>query len=215
MCKVQVMLLVYVDESGSASSAAPDPNYPIFVMAACLFESEHYARRLTPDICALKLRHLGSDSAVLHESEIRKRLGPFSFHKREAYRDDFIGAITKAVKDGVPEVLAVAARPSLQSADLTSVVVEALWELFQVKQAKAAHWIFEKRGSREDAIISATLRRIAGPNHSWEFAPKLRGLPGLEMADMVARPIGLSVLRPEQPNRALDCIKDRLTLVVK
>jgi len=27
----------------------------------------------------LKIRHLGSDSPVLHESEIRKRLGIFNF----------------------------------------------------------------------------------------------------------------------------------------
>jgi hypothetical protein len=209
------MLLVYVDESGSASSVSPDPNYPIFVMAACLFEADHYAKRLTPDICALKLQHLGSDTAILHESEIRKRLGPFSFSKKEPRRADFLAAITKAVADGVPEVLAVAARPSPESPDLTSGVVESLWELIEVKRAKPVHWVFEKRGAREDAVIGATLRRIAGPDHSWEFAPKLRGLPGLEMADMVARPIGLSVLRPEQPNRALACIKGRLTLLVK
>ena len=68
------MLLVYVDESGSPSSSRTDPNYPIFVMAACVFEPDVYASRLLPAVGTLKIRHLGSDSPVLHESEIRKRL---------------------------------------------------------------------------------------------------------------------------------------------
>lgn len=209
------MLLIYVDESGSASSTSPDPNYPIFVMAACLFDAAQYATRLAPDICALKLRYLGSDSPILHESEIRKRLGPFSFHRNESRREDFLEAITRAIEEGVPAVLAVAARPSLRNPDLTSEVVESLLRLILAKGEQPCHWIFEKRGRKEDAAISASLRRVAGPNHSWEFIPKLRGLPGLEMADMVARPIGLSVLRPEQPNRAFDRIKGRLTLLVR
>ncbi len=63
----------------------------------------------------------------------------------------------------------------------------------------------------EQALAQLTPHDI----HTWEFVPKSRGLPGLEMADMVARPIGLSVLRPEQPNRALETIRDRLNLTVK
>lgn len=33
---------------------------------------------------------------------------------------------------------------------------------------------------------------------------------GLQFADMIARPIGLSVLRPEQPNRAWEIIKRKM-----
>jgi hypothetical protein len=32
----------------------------------------------------------------------------------------------------------------------------------------------------------------------------------LQLADLVARPIGLSVLRAEQPNRAFDIIKQKI-----
>ena len=34
------------------------------------------------------------------------------------------------------------------------------------------------------------------------------------MADMLARPIGLSVLRPAQPNRALEGLSQRMTILV-
>ena len=209
------MLIVYVDESGSPSAASPDPNYPIFVMAACLFEPTHYAQRLTPELCALKLRYFGSDSVILHESEIRKRLGRFSFANAEPRRQSFIAAISEIVHSEVTEIIAVATKPSNERGDLTMDSVEALWRLLPAGESRPVHWIFEKRGKREDATVNAMLQRIAGPNHTWEFAPKIRGLPGLEMADMVARPIGLGVLRPDQQNRALELMKGRLRLLIQ
>lgn len=209
------MLIVYVDESGSPNAASPDPNYPIFVMAACVFEPNHYAKRLTPALCALKLRHFGTDSVVLHEAEIRKRVGVFSFPEDERRRQGFIEAVTRIVHDEVSEVIAVATKPAEHRGDLTTESVEGLWRLLSAGDSRQVRWVFEKRGKKEDAIVSSTLSRIAGPNHSWEFVPKLRGLPGLELADMVARPIGLSVTKPDQPNRALDCMRSRLRLLIQ
>ena len=39
------------------------------------------------------------------------------------------------------------------------------------------------------------------------FADKKTNSTGLQLADLVARPIGLSVVRPEQANRAFDVLK--------
>lgn len=36
--------------------------------------------------------------------------------------------------------------------------------------------------------------------------PKSSNSTGLQMADLVARPVGIKVLRPEQPNRAYDIV---------
>jgi acyl-CoA reductase-like NAD-dependent aldehyde dehydrogenase len=59
-------------------------------MAACVFDPDVYASRLLPSVGALKIRHLGSDSPVLHESEIRKRLGIFNFKGDVQARTAFI-----------------------------------------------------------------------------------------------------------------------------
>jgi hypothetical protein len=209
------MIIVYVDESGSPSSASPDPNFPIFVMAACVFEPNHYAQRLAPALCALKLRYFGSDSVILHESETRKRLGVFCFPNTESRRERFLADVTEIVREEVTGIVAVVTKPSPQRGDLTVESVEALCKLLSKTETGAAHWVFEKRGKREDATVHATMQRIAGLDHTWEFAPKLRGLPGLEMADMIARPIGLGVLRPNQQNRALELIKARVRLLIQ
>jgi len=34
--------------------------------------------------------------------------------------------------------------------------------------------------------------------------------PGLQLADLVARPIGINLLKPEQPNRAYDVLRNKI-----
>jgi hypothetical protein len=208
------MLLVYVDESGSPSSSHTDPNYPIFVMVACVFEPEQYATCLLPAVSELKIRHLGSDSPVLHESEIRKRLGIFNFKGDIQARTTFIEGLSRVVQDCVPRVVAAVVRHSDSGRDVDLVALKALWSGFRHHGADTSHWIFERRGKREDAAVSRAFDslKLSGATH--EFVAKGRGLAGLEMADMLARPIGLSVLRPTQPNRALEGLRERMTIVV-
>jgi len=42
------------------------------------------------------------------------------------------------------------------------------------------------------------------------FVPKSANVPGLQIADLVARPIGRHVLDSTQPNRAFDVIVEKL-----
>ena len=208
------MHLVYVDESGSPSSLRTDPNYPIFVMAACIFDPYVYAVRLLPAVGALKIRHLGSDSPVLHESEIRKRLGIFNFKGDVQARTAFIEGLSSVVQDCVPRVVAAVVGHSDLERDVDLAALRALWDGFSEHSSGPSHWIFERRGKREDAAVSRAFEALSASGATHEFVAKGRGLAGLEMADMLARPIGLSVLRPAQPNRALEGLRKRLTVLV-
>ena len=81
----------------------------------------------------------------------------------------------------------------------------------------SVHLIVEKRGRNEDNALELEFRRICdGGNFKKEdfpfeivFADKQSNSSGLQLADLVARPIGLSVIRPQQPNRAFDVLKDK------
>jgi hypothetical protein len=208
------MQLVYVDESGSPSSSRSDPNYPLFVMAACIFDSEGYCQRLMPAVCALKIRHLGSDSTVLHEAEIRKRIGLFGFRGDAPAQLAFLEELSGVIRAHVPQVVAAVIRSNECGEDFESVAIKALWRGAGQHLLGPSRWIFEERGKREDAAVSRAFVSLSPPLASHEFVSKRRGLAGLEMADMLARPIGLSVLRPNQPNRALDGMRARTTIVV-
>jgi hypothetical protein len=78
--------IVFVDESGDHGLESIDPNYPVFVLAFCLFSKEDYACSAVPAVLRFKFKHFGPDKVILHEHDIVKnkpRL-PFSGTQRDA-----------------------------------------------------------------------------------------------------------------------------------
>ena len=71
--------IVYVDESGDHSLQSIDQSYPIFALAFCVFHKRHYSEAIVPVIEKFKFNHFGHDQVILHEHEIRKRVGVFNF----------------------------------------------------------------------------------------------------------------------------------------
>ena len=86
------MDLIYIDESGDHSPLASNPEYPVLVLVACVFDSKNYADEFLPKLTHLKIKHVGHDVVVLHEREIRRPSGPFKFlinpQSRKRFLDD-------------------------------------------------------------------------------------------------------------------------------
>ena len=82
--------VVYVDESGDHSLASIDKDYPVFVLALCVFHKRHYAEKIIPAVEKLKFNYFGHDSVVLHENEIRKQKGDFAFLSHLPTRQAFM-----------------------------------------------------------------------------------------------------------------------------
>ena len=85
------------------------------------------------------------------------------------------------------------------------------------EDAKKTHILFECRVDKEDRDLELEFRRVCDGNNrlgkSLPFeilmADKKVMSSGLQLADLVARPIGLSTLRPDQPNRAFEVLKQK------
>jgi hypothetical protein len=78
------------------------------------------------------------------------------------------------------------------------------------------HLVFEERGKREDDNLELESRRALDNNPTGDrlpfdiiFSSKESNAAELQVADLVARPIGRHLLGPEQPNRAYDVIKEK------
>lgn len=86
------------------------------------------------------------------------------------------------------------------------------------QHTRLTHVIVEARGEKEDKDLELEFRRICqGRNYHKQsyqlellFGKKAVNSGGLQLADLFARPIGLHVLRPEQPNRAYEIIQTKL-----
>jgi len=71
--------IVYVDESGNYNTDTYAQEYPVFVLAFCVFHKKNYVTNVVGALERFKFEYFGHDSVVLHERDIRKEIGPFQF----------------------------------------------------------------------------------------------------------------------------------------
>jgi hypothetical protein len=220
--------IVYVDESGDHGLVSINALYPVFVLAFCVFEKQGYASKVVPAMTSLKFDTFGHDMVVLHERDIRKKDGAFRLLNKEQ-REGFMGRLTNIIAHTEFRLVAVVidkVKLLERYPDPHNPYHEAmklgLERVFLYLNSRGqgevrSHVVFEARGKREDAELELEFRRVRDGANSCRralpleivFADKRANSAGLQFADMVARPIGMSILRPDQPNRAMDVLKTK------
>lgn len=221
--------IVFVDESGDHSLESINPEWPLFVLSFCIFPVKAYVEVVTPAIRALKFDFFGHDLAILHEHDIRKKKGAFSQLNKEA-REAFLNRLTDIIAATDMTLIAVVIdklkHKSKYAAPEHPYHLAMQFGLERVADFLAIHGqldrettvICEARGPKEDAALELEFRRVCdGANRSKKSYPfkiliadKKTNSEGLQLADLTARPAGLAVLRPDQPNRAWDVLKEKL-----
>jgi hypothetical protein len=222
--------LVFADESGDHGLESIDSGYPLFVLAFCVISKVDYVAKIVPALQSFKLGHFGHDNVVLHERDIRKDVGAFAFLKTPQKKIDFLNELTRIVSDApftlICSVIRKEALKKKYSTPANPYHIALGFGLERVHgylQAHGAgdartHVIVERRGKREDGELELEFRRVcSGANYRGEklpldieFADKKANLPGLQLADLVARPVGMSILRPDQTNRSFEAVRGKL-----
>jgi hypothetical protein len=223
--------IIYVDESGDANIDKIDPQYPIFVLTFWIFEKASYAAKVSPSIQRLKFKHFNHDNVVLHEHDIRKPKGQWAFLHDAQKRQAFMGDLGRMIADTPMTIIAAVIKKDelkrryTDPGDPYELALRFCLERtyrFLSEKGQADRQTFnlaEGRGKSENDALELVFRRIADSgNFDGErmdclrlmFAAKGVNLGGMQIADLTARPIGLSVLRPEQPNRAYETIEQKI-----
>jgi hypothetical protein len=221
--------IVYVDESGDHGLKSIDQNYPVFVLAFCIFKKEEYLQQAVPALQGFKFKHFGHDQVVLHETDIRRDRGDFAFLKTKEAKAAFLDELTVVIEQSPFALICTAIkkipyRQRYHSPDNPYHValgfgLERVFYYLRGQGAHSAktHVVVEKRGKVEDNELELEFRRICdGGNYHGKrlpfeliFADKKSNSTGLQLADLVARPVGLHLLKPEQNNRAFDVLKPK------
>lgn len=206
-----------------------DPNYPVFVLAFCIFHKRYYCETVVPALEKFKFNHFGHDLVVLHEHEIRKEKGIFNFFQGRQHQQIFLNELTGIIDtSNFILISCVIDKTELKNKSGTTphpyhlalgFCLETLYEFLQEKNQNGAmtHVLVECRGKKEDNELELEFRRMCdGENRlgislpfNIIFADKKVNSAGLQLADLVARPVGMSVLRPTQENRAFDVLKKK------
>ena len=228
--------IIYADESGSPNLEADAKDFPIFVLVFVLVEKNRYAFDIAPQITRLKFDFVGHDQLILHERDIRRQSGAFAFLQvSEVKRTSFLARISAIIESTEMEICAsIIDKRKFKShhADI--------WEPYQraagfcidadskalVSKGETdtdVSIVFESRGRTEDQLLELQIYRMArgerfldptsaaaGFNFRPMFVDKKTNSPGLQLADLAARPLGLDYLIPKQPNRAAEILKTKL-----
>ena len=220
--------IVYVDESGDHSLESINPEYPLFVLSFCIFHKDTYANTMTPAVRRLKFETFGHDMVILHEIDIRKKRGAFAKLGKEA-REAFLDRLTDIIKTEDFKLVAVVidkhklkSRYSAPGHPYHLAMEFGLERIYLYLKSmgqdnRLTHLVCEARGAKEDAELELEFRRIRdGSNYFHKplpfelmIADKRTNSEGMQLADLTARPIGLSVLRPGQENRALAVLEEK------
>lgn len=228
--------IVYVDESGDHGLDSIDQNYPIFSLAFCIFKKSIYTAKIAPALQDFKFKYWGHDSVILHEHDIRKNMsGDYALLNDPDTRRAFIHDLNSLINHSPFDVIAAVIKKQEHAATYPNphnpyelamlFCMERLlnWLCDRGEQGKSIHVIFESRGKKEDNILELEFRRICdNASHvrtitdfsrmqfTARFSDKRANASGLQLADLIARPVGLYALRPQQENRAFDIIKQKL-----
>ncbi len=222
--------IVYVDESGDHSLKSVNPEFPVFVLAFCIFKISDYTDIVTPRIQQFKFKYFGHDVVILHEREIRKREPPFEMLMNREVREQFMTELNQIFSDSPMTIIAAAIdkREYLKrhSEELNPYHIamqfglEGVFRLLSEadQNDKETVVVFESRGKKEDTELELEFRRVCDGlnsqnqrmNFNCVIKNKQANSGGLQLADLIARPIGRKVINPDQQNRAFDVIRTKV-----
>lgn len=215
--KARNSLILFLDESGDHSLSKIDPQYPMFVLVGCVFEMGYYEDIVVPEIKAFKNYFLGSDKIILHTEDITHNKNGFERVMEAGFRNNFYQNINAVLSKLEYKVLACAIkkdehfkRYGLAAIDpymlsLDCIVERLVFELEEINQTGII--IAESRNSILDNELELAFLNLKVQGTSYLSASKVKkrviqlsikdkkeNIAGLQIADLIASPIGRSIL---------------------
>jgi len=227
MTKKSSNYLVFVDESGDHYLNNYPKEFPMFVLAFVIISKDEYCDNLLPQFSRLKLKYFPDVSTIFHEREIRKAEKRFSFLTNADLRNSFQKDLSALMTNINYKVTAVTINKKekvnrgLLTDDLYELGVKHGLKkiedfLIDMNDFNYTTVTFESRAysiesyRQEDDKLYKYFKETSNENFGIEIHIKSSGGLGLQFADLIARPIGIHVLHPEQQNRAWDIIKGKI-----
>jgi uncharacterized protein DUF3800 len=221
--------IVYADESGDHSLTSINPQHPVFVLAFCVVCKPTYIDSIVPAFQRLKFDFWGHDSIVFHSHEIRKEHGDFNILRNAQTRTMFIDRLNGIIETADFMIIAAVidkkrhVEKYTKPADPYEIALAFCMEQLQrylINRGQADRTTYvqvECRGKAEDAKLELEFRRISDgknvlgkmPNLDIRFMDKKHNSTGLQLADLVAHPIGRHAINPDQPNRAYNILEPK------
>lgn len=225
------MKIMFMDESGDHSLDKIDPSYPMFVLAGCIFDFDYYSNVVEPEINKLKLKHFGKIDVILRSYDIRKQKKEFAclvdMTKRTAFYED----LDKFIKTTDFKIIAAAIRKDklknqYRTPDnpyhlcLRFILERAIMYLGRTDEKLIFR--IESRQTHNDEKLAEVYEGFRNKDQGMfkmdeiqaklvdlSFNQKSQNIIGMQIADLVAYPIGKWVLDNSKENKAFEIIEKK------
>lgn len=222
---------MFIDESGDHSLDKIDPSYPMFVLAGCIFDFDYYSQYVEPEINKLKIKHFGKTNVILRSYDIRKQKGEFSslvdMIKRTTFYEDLDGFIStldfKIIaaairKDSLKNQYRTPSNP--YHLCLRFILERAV--MYLGKTGEKMIFRIESRQTHNDEKLAEVYESFRNKDQDMfkkdeiqaklvdlSFNQKVQNIIGMQIADLVAYPIGRWVLDNSKENKAFEIIENK------
>lgn len=211
------MKILFLDESGDHNLEVIDPQYPMFVLAGVILDQDYAQGELTARLNEFKQNFFGRTDIILHTADITRNRNGFERMKERAFREAFYKGLNELAASLDFKVVACAirkeehlARYGVAALDPYMLSLHVLVERFCFEIGNVAGggiMLAERRNPTLDhelelAFLNLKIQgtrylqaaqienRIAALN----LRAKSENIAGLQLADLVASPIGRHVL---------------------
>ncbi len=226
------MNVMFLDESGDHSLEKIDASYPMFVLAGCIFDFDYYLQEAEKKVNELKIKHFGRTNIILRSYNIRKQKGDFACLVDRRKREALYEAIDNLVKNLNFTVIAAAINKTKLKGQygrptnpyhlcLQFILERAVMYLGRSNQKMMFR--IESRETHNDQKLSEIYEHFRSNSHrlfdkneiqlklaDLSFNQKTQNIAGMQIADLVAYPIGKWVLDSTRENKAFTIIEKKL-----
>jgi len=229
--------IIFLDESGDHSLDKIDKSYPMFVLAGCIFDFDYYYKTVDPKVNELKIKHFGRDNIILRSYNIRKQKGDFVCLVDKRMRENFYNDLDTLVKSLNFKIIAAAInKTNLKNQynepdnpyNLCFQFILERSVMFLGRSGDKLMFKIESRETHNDRKLAEVYERFRTKDHfkpdgqvlfkkdeiqskflDLSFNQKIQNIVGHQIADLVAYPIGVSILDKKRENKAFEIIKTK------
>ena len=224
----------FLDESGDHGLNFIDHNFPIFILAGCLF-SDYDFQKILEELDKLKVEFFGSNQVILHSREIRKCEGSFQVLFDLDIKRRFYERLNAIISNAKFTIISVAINKQKhierygRIADnpyticLSYILERLVFCTDKINNFSKVSIVIEKRGKKEDnklidhynetidrGTFHVTPERLKAKVDSFSMVAKRDNNIGLQVADLCAYPIARHILNVEEPYVPFIVIEDKL-----
>ena len=212
-------IILFLDESGTHNFEKIDPNYPVFTLTGCYMYKDYYYDYANKLIDKFKLEFFGTQEIILHTRKIVRNLEEYRILEDKKIREDFYNQLNSLIQKLDFKIISCVIDLNRHKLKYKTPKDPYFYSLYIIVERFVytlneencyGRIIAERRNPKLDKALEFHFNRLQvkgtqylDPNEinkrikSFELQFRKKNINGLQIADLIASPIGRRVLGKE------------------